>query len=125
MMRNRLITPITVTAFSIVAAYVIAWFLTAQILKAGIEDWIVDRRAAGWVVEHGPISMNGFPYSWRAAVENPSLAQTVSRRTIGWSGPAIELSWKPWSPRTVHYATKGAILYARNQMPTPVWRKLR
>lgn len=108
MIPHHLVARWTLITGAILAAYVAGWFITASVLKAGIASWVVERRADGWIVEHGAITMDGFPLSWRAAVEAPRLAQIKQNRTTRWSGPAIALSWKPWSPRTVHYSTSGA-----------------
>ncbi len=108
MTRNRLITLGTRIAGSIVVAYVAGWFVVAHILESGIADWVVDRRTDGWTVEHGAVTMGGFPYSWQASIKAPRLANTGQSLRYHWSGPAIALNWKPWSPRTVNYTTSGS-----------------
>ena len=107
MTRNRLITLGIRTTSAIMLAYFAGWFVVAQVLKSGIADWVTDRRSDGWVVEHGAITLEGFPYSWRASIEEPHLGLTKQDRDYRWSGPAITLNWKPWSPRTVRYSTGG------------------
>jgi len=107
MIRNRLVTPMTISTGAFALAYVAGWFIIAQILKSGIADWMIDRRNDGWTVEHGAITTDGFPYSWRASITKPNLGLTKQDRDYRWSGPAITLNWKPWSPRTVTYATGG------------------
>ena len=108
MIPHRLIARGATITGAILAAYAAGWFIAASVLKAGIANWAVERRADGWIVEHGAITMRGFPFSWRASIEAPRLARIKQNRTSRWSGPAIALSWKPWSPRTVHYSTSGA-----------------
>ena len=107
MTRNRLIARGAIISGTIVLAYVAGWFIVANILKSGIADWVIDRRTDGWTVRHGAITMGGFPFSWRASIEKPHLAQTKQDRNYHWSGPAIALNWKPWNPHTVQYATSG------------------
>lgn len=107
MTRNRLVARGAIATASMLAAYVAGWFVVAHMLKAGIADWAADRRLDGWVVEHGAITMAGFPFSWRADIETPYLAETTRDLNISWSGPHIALNWKPWNPRALHYATSG------------------
>jgi len=105
--RNRLIAWRAIATASALTAYVAGWFVVAHILKTGIADWAADRRIDGWVVEHGAVTMGGFPFSWRATIATPHLAETRQDLVFDWSGPYITLTWKPWNPRAIDYATSG------------------
>lgn len=107
MIRHRLIVRAVLATGAIAAVYAAGWFVVSQILKSGIADWVTDRRADGWAVEHGAIAIGGFPFSWRATIDSPRLIQIGESRRYGWSGPYISLDWKPWQPQTVYYETSG------------------
>jgi hypothetical protein len=111
MTRNRPIVRGAIVAGAVLAVYMGGWFIVAQMLKSGFEAWVADRRSDGWVVGHGPVTLNGFPFSWRAVIESPRLAGVGPDGIYRWSGPAITLNWKPWRPRTVHYTTGGAHVF--------------
>lgn len=108
MIRPRIVFRTAIVLAVCAALYTAIWFAIASGLKGGISDWVAERRADGWTVEHGSIAMGGFPFSWQAAIETPHLAQTRLNRIFRWSGPAITLNWQPWSPRTVQYTTSGS-----------------
>lgn len=117
MIRNRLITRGILGAATIAAVYAAGWFIVANVLRTGIADWKADRRAEGWIVEHGAIDIGGFPFAWRAAIDSPHLAPAGGRRSFHWTGPAIALSWKPWSPRMVAYTTSGTHTFRTDPSP--------
>ena len=118
MTRKRLIVRVGNYTGALTTAYVIVWAIVAFALKSGITGWVDDRRADGWLVEHGTITIGGFPLSWRASIKTPHLGQANADRQYGWSGPAIALNWKPWSPQTVHYSTSGTHKFYMKPKPS-------
>ncbi|MDC0033187.1 DUF2125 domain-containing protein [Alphaproteobacteria bacterium] len=105
---NRITVRGTIISVTFVLAYVAGWLIVANFLKSEIAEWVIDRRTGGWTIEHGTITMEGFPFSWHASIGTPHLSQTEWGQSYSWTGPAIALNWHPWNPRTVYYSTAGA-----------------
>jgi len=81
---------------ALIAAYVGYWFYAAGLFRDGAERWVAERRAAGWVVEHGPIAMGGFPFRLEMTVPAPHLAGNG----MDWRSPgAVKVVVQPWAPR--------------------------
>lgn len=81
---------------AIIAAYVGYWFYAAGLFRDGAERWVAERRAAGWVVEHGPIAMGGFPFRLEMTVPAPHLAGNG----MDWHGEGpVKVVVQPWAPR--------------------------
>jgi hypothetical protein len=102
------IAAITLAALSLI--YVAAWFHIAGRLERGIDRWAAERRAEGWIVAYGDIAVSGFPFAWRARLPAPRLQRTAGEPAFLWSGPLLDLTWRPWMPRSVDFRSGGAHL---------------
>ena len=72
------------------------WFFGSYGLKAGIDEWLTDRRADGWQVEYSDLGVRGFPNRFDATVTDLQL--TDPDGGISWSAPffqMLSLSYKP------------------------------
>ena len=47
-------------------AYSLWWWQAARTVRDGLESWVADQRANGAVVEHGGLTVHGFPCALRA-----------------------------------------------------------
>lgn len=104
--RSLGIAAIALAALSLL--HVAAWFHVANRLERGIDRWAADRRAEGWIITYGDVEVSGFPFAWRARIPAPRLQRTASEPAFLWSGPLLDLAWRPWTPRSVDFRSGGA-----------------
>jgi hypothetical protein len=72
------------------------WYFAAATRQQGIEGWLAERRADGWVAEAEAVKVRGFPYRLDTTVTGLELADPAA----GWSWDAPEfqflsLAYKP------------------------------
>lgn len=85
------------------AAYSLWWWQAARSVRAGLETWVADQRANGAVVEHGGLTVGGFPFTLRAELEAPHLAT----RGADWQGARLVAEAAPWNPTHIALAFPG------------------
>jgi hypothetical protein len=90
---------------ALAGGYAIYWRLAAEALSEGIAQFIDERRAEGYRIEHGEISLGGFPAAIAVRVEAPVAAAPNGRWR--WSASAIELRAWPWRPRGLDIELSG------------------
>lgn len=73
-----------VAALAVIAVSV-WWWVAAATVKGGIERWIEDQRAAGFIVEHQGVSASGWPFTVRVS----ALAPKVAGPGYDWVGDAV------------------------------------
>ncbi|GKY89279.1 DUF2125 domain-containing protein [Sinisalibacter aestuarii] len=86
-----------VTLF-VVAALIwgLYWVIGATALERGLNAWLDERRAEGWVAEAGDVAVRGFPNRFDATFTGLELADPETQ--VAWSAPAFQmlaLSYKP------------------------------
>lgn len=107
-MTPRRVLGITGTALVILAAvHAAAWFHIASRLEEGIHRWAAERRAEGWTVAYGNFAVSGFPFAWRARLPAPRLQRTADEPAFLWSGPSLDLTWRPWEANSVGFRSAG------------------
>jgi hypothetical protein len=107
-MTLRRVLGITAIALVILAAvHVAAWFHIADRLEEGIHRWAAERRAEGWTVSYGDFAVDGFPFAWRARLPAPRLQRTADEPAFLWSGPSLDLTWRPWQANSVGFRSAG------------------
>ena len=82
-------------ALALAGIWALVWFLAAQALRQGVEDWFAGQEAQGLVAEHQGIAVKGFAYRFDLTVDQPHFAGT------GWDWQApfaqvFAMAWKPW-----------------------------
>lgn len=83
MKKSRLIIFVPAGAIVIAAAaYAGYWFLTANRLRAGLEQWAEARRAEGYTVNWRQDTVGGFPGSFRVTLREAALARGNDYRVI-------------------------------------------
>ena len=76
------------------------WWVVASVgLKRGIEAWLDDRRADGWVAEASDVSVGGFPYRFDTRFRDLSLADPDTG--LAWSLPVFDLTALAYQPAHV------------------------
>lgn len=79
------------------AAYSLWWWQAARTVRGGLETWVAEQRANGAVVEHGGLTVGGFPFTLRAELERPHLAT----RGADWQGARLVAEAPPWNPTRI------------------------
>ncbi len=85
------------------AAYALWWWQAARTVENGVRAWIEEQRASGALVEHGALSVDGFPFSLRAALDAPHLAT----RGAEWRGERLVAEAAPWNVTEVAISLPG------------------
>jgi len=78
-------------AVVVVAVYAGYWNYIAAQVRAGIEQWADMRRADGFEVSYGALSIGGFPFRLVAQMAAPKVVHSWS-----WQGPTLVISARPW-----------------------------
>lgn len=87
-----------------VAAYAVYWWIAAGGIRTGIDDWAAERRAAGWTVSYGEVSVGGFPTRLRAQAMAPDIAAPAAPVPWRWRAPVVTATARPWNLRNVALA---------------------
>ena len=87
-------------------AYAVYWYELADAAETAIGDWAKARAAEGMSASHGAITITGFPFSFRIAVDAPALAR-VQPPQWSWRTDRLTATARPWSPRRVHLEATG------------------
>ncbi|CAO3413271.1 DUF2125 domain-containing protein [Azospirillum endophyticum] len=101
---RRIATTLILMALLLPAlAYSLWWWQAARSVRDGLESWVADQRANGAVVEHGGLTVHGFPFTLRAELETPHLAT----RGADWQGARLVAEAVPWNPTRIALAFPG------------------
>ncbi len=99
------------------------WFIGSRSVEAGLELWLKDRRAEGWVADTSDVAVKGFPNRFDATITDLNLADPNTG--LAWSAPFFQilaLSYKPnhviavWPPQQVLATPDGKITIASERM---------
>ena len=77
--------------------YSLWWWQAARTVRDGLESWVADQRANGAVVEHGGLTVGGFPFTLRAELAKLHLAT----RGADWQGAGLVAEAAPWNPTRI------------------------
>lgn len=91
---RRLILFIVVLIATALGAETLAWRWAAGRVEAGFSDWVLARRAEGWIIAHGPPSPAGWPLRAELVVPDVTITPGPSDMPGGaeWSSPSVRLS---------------------------------
>ncbi len=98
---SRIVVWILVLLVVAAGAYGGYWFITANRLQAGLDRWAAERRAQGYALAWTKESVGGFPFAFRIALADASLARgNLYRVTV----PEIAGEASPWDLSRWHVA---------------------
>jgi hypothetical protein len=75
-------------AAALLAGYVVLWFIGAQRMRAAIDAWADEQRAAGLFVGYERARSGGFPFALGALLDRPAIAGD----SWSWRAPELRLS---------------------------------
>lgn len=97
--RSRRIAAIAVAAaLAAGAAYTAYWYSAAAGVRAGIDRWADQRRAAGWEVTMNRPQLGGFPFRIDLVIDGATIAGPASAARWRWTPPSLSASARPWAP---------------------------
>ena len=88
----------------VVIAYFLLWRAGAGQMKNGVTAWIADQRDAGFIVNHGPIKSEGFPFFLRVHVEDPEIITPDGWR---WNSERLSLDALPYELDKLIFSVRG------------------
>lgn len=91
-------------AVALLGGYTVIWFQGAKIMRSEIAAWVDAERAAGRTVEHGAISVRGYPGSLRAEVDAPRWADADA---WSWQAETLYVITEPLNPRRLLLTPRG------------------
>ncbi len=101
-MRPRHIV-IAVVAAAVLAAvgYTAYWFAAASAVRDGVAEWAEARRAEGFEVAYGEVTVSGFPSRLVVVMAQPALARPDHDPAWRWSADALVAEARPWAPERI------------------------
>ena len=72
------------------------WVVGSRLHTAALQEWLADRRAAGWVAEADPFATAGFPNRFDTRIETLRLANPAAG--WAWETPFIDILMLAWQP---------------------------
>jgi len=102
-LRTRLIVVLAVLIALPPVGYALWWQQAARAVERGVLAWIDQQRANGGLADHGGLSVDGFPFTLRAALEQPHLAT----RGAEWRGARLVAEASPWDVTRVTLSLPG------------------
>lgn len=100
-----LILPFGIAAV-LVVVYWFIWSHAAGIMKTEIAKWEDQQRAAGFTVEHGEVSVEGFPFLLRARIETPFFA--TPQTSWSWQSETLYADTSPFNPTRIILSPLGS-----------------
>ena len=86
------------TAVVAAAGYTAYWFAAASAVRDGVAEWAEARRAEGFEVAHGEVTVNGFPTRLVAVIRQPMIARPDAEPAWRWSADGLVAEARPWAP---------------------------
>jgi hypothetical protein len=75
----------------LVSVYIAAWFVSASLLRNGVERWIAERRAEGLTVETANPALTGFPTRIAVRLQNVSLTVPPAKGSWRWHTGKVDV----------------------------------
>lgn len=95
------------------------WRIASGRLRDGVQDWLADRRAHGWTVEAGTVSIGGWPLAAVASLPRLVLGHAGADLPgeLNWTGTGIKLSVALLRPTVLDVALAGHQRISAGRMP--------
>lgn len=90
-----------------VAGYAAYWYAAAGKVRAEIDGWVQDRRAAGWLVEMSKPDLGGFPFRIEVRLADVRFAGPESDNRWSWELPPVVARAAPWRPTHIRISAPG------------------
>lgn len=103
---------------ALAAAAMVYWFVAADRLRAGLDQWAAQHRAEGYVIGYGQPLVGGFPFDIRVIVADPQIAAPNS--AWSWRGTALQVETRLWNPRIVTFQLPGRHEFTHAGLAQPV-----
>lgn len=96
-------------AAAVIAAllYGTYWWLAAASMRQGFDSWAAVRRAEGWIVGFGAVSVGGFPLRLALRIDAPSIGAPSAFGGWHWHGPLVIVAADPWDPERATWTAPG------------------
>jgi hypothetical protein len=94
---RRAALAVLVLLATLMTAHVIAWRWVTGAMAVAFSDWVAQRRAQGWAIEHGFPERGGWPFGARLAVPDLALAgaSPALPQGFGWTTERLVLTVAP------------------------------
>lgn len=73
------------------AAHGLAWHWATGAIAVGMSDWVTQRRAEGWTIEHGPPTRGGWPLAARLAMDDVRIVAPARAGQAGMAHQATRV----------------------------------
>ncbi|CAH0143747.1 DUF2125 domain-containing protein [Roseomonas sp. CECT 9278] len=73
------------------AAHGLAWHWATGAIAVGMSDWVTQRRAEGWTIEHGPPARGGWPVAARLTMADVQVASPARAGHAGMAHQAARV----------------------------------
>ena len=91
-----------------IGGYVGFWLFLAGRVEPLVARWAEERRADGYRVAYGPVSVEGFPFRLLARIERPEIAGGgASEAPWEWRGERLSVVTQPWKLRHLIFSFDG------------------
>lgn len=90
-------------------AWSIGWVFLSIHLRASIDGWMDDRRAAGDRLTHGDRVLDGYPFQIRFIYDDVVWERTDGERRLLVSTDRLEVSARPWRPVRLRLSSPGPL----------------
>jgi hypothetical protein len=77
--------------------YTVYWFVAAEQLKVATVLWQQEQRAAGIHIDHQGLRIDGFPGTFRVAVDAPRIEWRTAMLSWSWASQRLVARTGPWS----------------------------
>jgi hypothetical protein len=105
---KRILRTLAIALTALALLWSAGWYIVADRLDTIVTAWVEKRRAQGWTATYAGLTLEGFPFAWRARIREPVLDAPAAKPPFRWSGPVILLDWKPWQAERIGFDAPGA-----------------
>lgn len=102
---RRILAAVLIGGVVLIAGYYAYWRYVANQLAVGIENWAAEQRALGNKVDFAWGGIGGFPFAFRAAFRQPSLALRLPGADVTWQGADLTAEMSPWNLREIRLSS--------------------